>query len=66
MFDDYGYFGKGVDGYAHYMQAFERSFGKSGSVVDETYEDDLDKEDTDEDDLDLDLDLDETDEDTDF
>jgi hypothetical protein len=62
MFDDYGYFGKGVDGYAHYMQAFERNFGKSDSVVDETYENDLNEED----DLDLDLDLDEIDEDTDF
>ena len=25
MPDDYGYFGKGLTGYAHYMQAFERN-----------------------------------------
>lgn len=27
MPDDYGYFGKGLTGYAHYMQAFERNNG---------------------------------------
>ena len=25
--DDYGYFGKGSEGYAHYKQAFDRNFG---------------------------------------
>ena len=24
--DDYGYFGKGIDGYVHYKQAFDRNF----------------------------------------
>jgi hypothetical protein len=64
MVDDYGYFGKGVDGYAHYMQAFERSFGQS----DETYTDNLAEENLDEEDLDLDLslDLDEDDPDLDL
>ena len=27
MPDDFGYFGKGSSGYAHYMQAFERNNG---------------------------------------
>ncbi|MBQ8646794.1 MAG: HFLK protein [Oscillospiraceae bacterium] len=27
---DYGYFGKGMTGYAHYMQAFDRNFGSGG------------------------------------
>ena len=27
--DDYGYFGKGSTGYAHYMTAFNRNFGGS-------------------------------------
>ena len=27
MPDDYGYFGKGTTGYAHYMQAFQRNNG---------------------------------------
>lgn len=27
MPDDYGYFGKGIAGYAHYMQAFDRNNG---------------------------------------
>ena len=27
MPDDFGYFGKGPSGYAHYMQAFERNNG---------------------------------------
>ena len=27
MPDDFGYFGKGLSGYAHYMQAFERNNG---------------------------------------
>lgn len=26
---DFGYFGKGIDGYVHYMQAFNRNFPKS-------------------------------------
>lgn len=26
---DFGYFGKGIDGYVHYMQAFHRNFPKS-------------------------------------
>ncbi|MEA4815305.1 hypothetical protein SDC9_152045 [bioreactor metagenome] len=30
MNDDYGYFGKGIDGYVHYMQSFNDNFGKSG------------------------------------
>ena len=25
MPDDYGYFGKGITGYTHYMQAFDRN-----------------------------------------
>ena len=28
--DDYGYFGKGIDGYVHYNESFERNFGKGG------------------------------------
>jgi len=27
MPDDYGYFGKGITGYTHYMQAFNRNNG---------------------------------------
>lgn len=27
---DYGYFGKGSDGYAHYMTARNRNFGSGG------------------------------------
>ncbi len=27
MPDDFGYFGKGITGFAHYMQAFERNNG---------------------------------------
>ena len=27
--DDYGYFGKGVDGYVHYKQAFDRNFSEN-------------------------------------
>lgn len=27
---DYGYFGKGLDGYVHYKQAFDRSSRPSG------------------------------------
>lgn len=27
---DYGYFGKGLDGYVHYKQAFDRSSRSSG------------------------------------
>ena len=26
--NDYGYFGKGTEGYAHYKQAFDRNFGQ--------------------------------------
>ncbi len=26
--NDYGYFGKGTEGYAHYKQAFNRNFGQ--------------------------------------
>lgn len=28
--DDYGYFGKGATGYAHYTQSFNRNFGSGG------------------------------------
>ena len=28
--NDYGYFGKGIDGYVHYKQAFDRNFSQSG------------------------------------
>lgn len=27
--DDYGYFGKGIDGYVHYKQAFDRNFSEN-------------------------------------
>lgn len=27
MSDDYGYFGKGTEGYIHYMQSFNENFG---------------------------------------
>lgn len=27
---DFGYFGKGLSGYTHYMQAFDRNHKKSG------------------------------------
>lgn len=30
MADDYGYFGSGSTGYAHYMQSFNRNFGSGG------------------------------------
>jgi len=30
MSDDYGYFGKGTEGYIHYMQSFNHNFGKGG------------------------------------
>lgn len=30
--DDYGYFGKGIDGYVHYKQAFDRNFSQTGRV----------------------------------
>lgn len=30
MADDYGYFGKGTEGYVHYMQAVEENSGKKG------------------------------------
>lgn len=30
MPDDYGYFGKGTEGYMHYMQTFNDSFRKNG------------------------------------
>lgn len=29
---DFGYFGKGVDGYAHYKQAFDRNFSQKDST----------------------------------
>ena len=31
---DYGYFGKGSSGYAHYMQSFNESNGGGGGVGD--------------------------------
>lgn len=31
MQDDYGYFGKGASGYAHYTQTFNSCFGGSGN-----------------------------------
>lgn len=31
MANDYGYFGNGSTGYAHYKQSFDRNFGGSGS-----------------------------------
>jgi hypothetical protein len=31
--DDYGYFGKGIDGYVHYKQAFDRNFSQSGRAL---------------------------------
>ncbi len=31
MNDDFGYFGKGIDGYVHYNQAFERNFKNGGN-----------------------------------
>ena len=30
MAQDYGYFGKGSAGYAHYTQAFNRAYGNGG------------------------------------
>ena len=30
--DDYGYFGKGIDGYVHYKQAFDRNFSGNKSM----------------------------------
>ncbi len=30
--DDYGYFGKGIDGYVHYKQAFDRNFSSNKSM----------------------------------
>ncbi len=30
MSDDYGYFGKDLDGYVHYKQAFDRNFPPGG------------------------------------
>lgn len=30
---DFGYFGKGVDGYAHYKQAFDRNFSKKNPTT---------------------------------
>lgn len=30
--DDYGYFGKGIDGYVHYKQAFDRNFPENKSM----------------------------------
>lgn len=31
MAGDYGYFGKGASGYAHYMQTFNSTYHKGGS-----------------------------------
>jgi len=31
MTDDYGYFGKGLEGYAHYMQSFHATHPECGS-----------------------------------
>ena len=31
---DYGYFGKGIDGYVHYMQAFNRNFPQNSKQSD--------------------------------
>ncbi len=31
MSDDYGYFGKGIDGYVHYMQSVDESKRSGGS-----------------------------------
>lgn len=33
MKDDYGYFGKGIDGYVHYKQTFDQAFpqGSTGT-----------------------------------
>ena len=28
---DFGYFGKGIDGYVHYKQAFDRNFSEDNS-----------------------------------
>lgn len=33
MKDDYGYFGKGIEGYVHYMQAFNRNNKNSGKKL---------------------------------
>jgi hypothetical protein len=60
MKDDYGYFGTGTTGYAHYMQAFERNFGKAGRVADvaeadETETDSMDIDETETDDMDADV-----------
>lgn len=30
--NDYGYFGKGIDGYVHYKQAFDRNFSENNSM----------------------------------
>lgn len=30
MNDDFGYFGKGLDGYVHYKQSFDDNFKNSG------------------------------------
>lgn len=30
--DDYGYFGKGIDGYVHYKQAFDQNFSGNKSI----------------------------------
>lgn len=31
---DFGYFGKGIDGYVHYMQAFNRNFPQNSKQSD--------------------------------
>lgn len=35
--DDYGYFGKGIDGYVHYKQAFDRNFSENESNSNATH-----------------------------
>lgn len=31
MDDDFGYFGKGIDGYVHYNESFDRNFKGGGN-----------------------------------
>lgn len=35
--DDYGYFGKGIDGYVHYKQAFDRNFSENAQSGNELH-----------------------------
>lgn len=46
--DDFDYFGKGIEGYAQYMTAFDRNFG-ADSTSDDLPEDDSSDDDNDED-----------------